>query len=128
MKKSVIIIAAAKVCPAIFTHASESPLAEYKWKNRVLILLAPADDSRLAQQKAKLNMTGEAMNERDLIILEETNPSGLLHRYFKPDAPFSAFLVGKDGETKWQSFTLFNPQIVFTKIDSMPMRADEKRK
>lgn len=111
-----------------YSENSVSPLDEYRWKNRVLVLLVPAGDSRLVEQQKKINAQAAAIKERDLKVIAESNPSGLLHRYFKPKTQFTAILVGKDGRTKWESSTVFDPQIIFDKIDAMPMRANEMRK
>ena len=127
IRKLQISMAAVFLFPVLIAEASVPPVEKYKWKNRVLVLLAPAGDSSLARQKVKLNSNAAALKERDVIILEENDPSGPLHLYFKPQARFTAILIGKDGGTKWQSATVFDPQIVFDKIDSMPMRAQEKR-
>lgn len=120
-------IFAALLSIPMLVNASASPLGEFKWKKRVLVLLAPAGDALLARQKAKLTSVEAAMEDRDLQVVEESDPSGPLHRYFKPDAPFSAFLIGKDGGTKWRSTAVFDPQVILDKVDSMPMRADEKK-
>lgn len=101
-------------------------LERYKWKNRVLVLLSTPNDDRLVEQRSRMNANAEALKERDLILLEETDPSGPLHRQFKPKTKFGLYLVGKDGGTKWQSSEVVGPQVIFDKIDSMPMRELEK--
>lgn len=105
---------------------AEAELSQLRWKNRVLILLAPSPRHPLMerQQHAFQAAKVEAV-ERDLVLRVETNPQGPLHRAFQLRSGFLAILVGKDGEEKWRSAKAFEMREVFQRIDSMPMRQSE---
>lgn len=102
-------------------------LADLKWKSRVLVLLAEsAADPRLVEQRARLEREAAGMKERDLVVLQEVT-SGPLHTRFGVRAGFAAVLIGKDGGEKWRATDNFDPQEVFALIETMPMRARERR-
>lgn len=101
-------------------------LSELKWKKRVIVLLAEANDPHFLEQRGRLEKEAGALRERDLVVVEETSP-GPLHARYDLKSGFVAILIGKDGGEKWRSTRPFEPREVFALIDTMPMRAREVR-
>jgi hypothetical protein len=62
---------------------AETDLSSFKWKNRVLVVLAPSDhDPRLREQQAIAAAAAVGFSERDLIVVAEIGIEGPLHRMF----------------------------------------------
>lgn len=120
----------------------EIELAEYKWKNRLLLVFAPDSESRFVQQQKEM-LAGEAagMRDRDLMTfyLFDGEPGRLSGRPVAPEVTgelrdqlnvpsgFSVVLVGKDGTVKMRSGDPVPADDIFSKIDAMPMRRAELR-
>jgi hypothetical protein len=77
----------------------ETDLSSFKWKNRVLVVLAPSDhDPQLREQQAIASAATAGLSERDLIVVAEIGTEGALHRMFGTRVgDFQVVLVGKDG-------------------------------
>jgi hypothetical protein len=53
----------------------------FKWKNRVLVVLAPVDtDAQLKEQRAIEAASAAGFSKRDLIMVAEIGSEGPLHR------------------------------------------------
>ncbi|HEY0793575.1 MAG TPA: DUF4174 domain-containing protein [Chthoniobacterales bacterium] len=102
-------------------------LDDYRWKKRVLVLLAPDASNRdLGQQRTACDQAPAAYEERDLIVLQETGADGPLHRRFHVPGPeFRLVLIGKDGHTALERSEPVANDDLFGLIDSMPMRREE---
>jgi len=119
-------------------------LGEYQWKNRVLLIFAPARGEPLFQTlHDSLMVRGADLADRDLVIFEvfESGPSTeggepldpetarLLRKKFQvPNGAFSVILVGKDGGVKLDRQERSSLEQIFALIDSMPMRQHEMRR
>lgn len=108
---------------------AETDLSTFKWKNRVLVLLAPSDhDPRLGEQQATATAVAAGFSERDLIVVTEIGIEGPLHRMFGTRVgDFQVVLVGKDGHSTLQWSKPVSSEVLFSVIDKMPMRRDEMR-
>ena len=108
---------------------AETDLSTFKWKNRVLVLLAPSDhDPRLGEQQATATAGAAGFSERDLIVVTEIGTEGPLHRMFATRVgDFQVVLVGKDGHSTLQWSKPVSSEVLFSVIDKMPMRRNEMR-
>jgi hypothetical protein len=119
------VVAMANACEA-------SPLDEYKWKNRLLVVVAPTGDSLAKEQRQIYETSGRGMSERSVILTEafdDSERSRQIRSQLSADGKhFEVFLVGKDGHTAFSSDHPLSADYLFGKIDAMPMRRDEMRR
>ena len=113
-------------------EAQDDPLARYRWKVRVLVVLAADPESpALAEQKRQIASLKGGAGERDLVLVQppagSAEASALRTRLGLNDEPFQAVLVGKDGNTKLRAATPITARELTATIDAMPMRQDEMR-
>jgi hypothetical protein len=115
----------------------------YKWKNRPLLVFAPAPDSRKLTRQRRV-FVGEAagFRERDIVVVSIVGgqtwtwlgggpgltADQLRSRFGVGRREFRAILVGKDGGVKISSSEPLTKQRLFSTIDAMPMRQQEMRK
>ncbi|MEM6894300.1 MAG: DUF4174 domain-containing protein [Bacteroidota bacterium] len=101
----------------------------YRWKNRLIILVAAEESSTLLkEQHEAFKKNPEALTERDLLLFEVNSSAQTLSKFsLKPNFE-GVLLVGKDGGLKFQSPFPVDPKTIFDRIDSMPMRQAEMRK
>jgi hypothetical protein len=78
--------------------SNASPLDEFHWKNRVLVVVAPAGKAAAETQRRIYESSAKGMSERSIVLTEAADDrSG-------PGSPRTAgalrsLLVGKDGHT-----------------------------
>ncbi len=117
-------------------------LQSYQWKNRLLLVFAPSENTPEYQQQMQLfsNQTAEFV-DRDLLLIElfsngtsringkPINPEDVtsIKQQFNIGDEFSVILVGKDGTAKRREMTPVEPTAIFQQIDAMPMRQREMR-
>src|SRR5215212_7859526 len=82
--------------------SQDDPLARYRWKARVLVVLAADPESPvLAEQKRQIESMKGGAGERDLVLVQppagSAQAKALRTRLSLGDEPFQAVLVGKDG-------------------------------
>ncbi len=106
---------------------ADAGLAGYKWKNRVLVILAPSDnDPQLKEQRASATASAAGFTERDLIVVTEIGVEGPIHRkYGIRQSDFQVLLIGKDGHSTLRWPKPVGSEVIFSAIDRMPMRRDE---
>ena len=119
-------------------------LANYKWKNRILIIFSDTKDNSLFQKQMQLFLEDkEGLEERDLIVFQVFEEIGImpskktisnsdteeLKKQFDfsfAENKFAVFLVGKDGGTKLKvENKILTLEKLFGTIDAMPMRQRE---
>lgn len=127
-----LLLAAVTALPFAPARAAGDPLAPYRWKNRVLVAMAPSrsDPSLVAQRRIVVDL-GAAGRERDLVLVEATDDTPLgaaLRRRFGGGTGFKVVLVGKDGSEKLAAAEPLGRAALFPLIDAMPMRRDEMRR
>jgi hypothetical protein len=128
-------------------HAMEA-LAEFRWKQRIVLVYGTEDDPRLQRQIAELTQKPEAMSDRDLLVLKVAGPTvEALHGGASAGAAilpigsaerlrqegkidgrsFQVLLIGKDGGVKLRRSDVVDPEEIIALIDSMPMRQTEQQ-
>ena len=117
---------------AVAAGAAANPLAAHRWKDRIIVILAPdAGDPRLSEQRALLDAARDGLKERDIVVLEAVgdgpDASALRRQFADGKAVFRAVLVGKDGGAKLASDRPISAERLFREIDAMPMRRLEMR-
>jgi len=132
---------------SVFTVTSSAqttePLAEHRWKHRLLIAFANASgDSRAAALRTSLAAAKCELDDRDLVIgwvlSEETSrigeaamsdeSAGVLRSGLRiQPGEFAVLLVGKDGGVKARYTSVPDLSEIFGLIDGMPMRRSEMR-
>lgn len=103
-------------------------LSDYRWKNRLVLLVGQPNDSLLNAQQQIFKPVYKQVKERDLVILQLQNTALLKDQYkIKPNFK-GVLLIGKDGGLKYKTSFTVQPQTIFTVIDGMPMRQAEMQK
>lgn len=104
-------------------------LSEFLWINRPLIVFAdtPADP-RFIQQMEYIESRLDALAERDVIVLTDTNPAakGTLRKQLRPRG-FMLVLIGKDGIKYLRKPFPWDVREITRTIDKLPMRQQEIR-
>lgn len=113
--------------------AAPDPLAGYRWKARLLVVIAPGEgDASLARQRAIFEEAARSNAERDLVLIEGVGSGeaarDLRRRFRVVERDFAAILVGKDGGEKLRSSSPLAAERLHETIDAMPMRRDEMRR
>lgn len=118
---------------AIFSAATaaaqepSNPLAEYKWVSRPLVVFADSEfDPRFVQQVAMLAEDLSALEERDVVVLTDTDPeaNGPLRQALRPN-DFTLVLINKEGKIVFRKPSPWTPREISRAIDKLPMRRDE---
>lgn len=118
-------------------------LKAYQWKNRLLLVFAPSEESSPYQiLKEQLKRQTEGIIDRDLLVFHvfEKGESRIgdvllsreqalsLRRHFSiASGRFTLILIGKDGGQKLREEVMADLAKIFSIIDSMPMRQQEIR-
>ncbi|MFC0243805.1 DUF4174 domain-containing protein [Rhodopseudomonas telluris] len=113
-------------------HSEASPLDDLRWKNRVLVVVAPAGDAAAEQQRKIYQASAAGMSERAIVLREavgDGDPARQIRSRLSADGQrFQVFLIGKDGHTALSSDKPLSADHLFAKVDAMPMRRDEMRR
>ncbi|AWN45465.1 hypothetical protein DK419_03320 [Methylobacterium terrae] len=129
MLPSSLLAGALLVAASVPALAAGSDLDRYRWKSRVLVIAADADDPRAAAQGRIAEAAAPGMRERDLVVVraigEGREAASLRRRLGLPATGFRAVLVGKDGGAKLTAAEPIPAERLFSTIDAMPMRQDE---
>lgn len=131
------------VAVAVAPAAGALDLSSYRWQHRLLVLAAPsAEDTALARQRESLARRADAVDDRDLVVIElyargggrlgeralsEAEAAGLRERLRLATGDRALLLIGKDGGVKRRAPLDTELRGVFEQIDAMPMRRDEMR-
>ena len=106
---------------------------DYRWKNRLILLFAPAgSDTALQQQVAVLTEKKGEVTDRDLLYFQihPDSPEAvkLFRGYEVARDGFTLLLIGKDGGVKLRSRKVVPFMKIADLIDGMPMRRAEMRR
>lgn len=107
--------------------AFDGPLAQYLWQKRPIIVFADtALDPNFTEQLLMLEREKEDMDDRDVVILTDTDPTVLseLRKLYRPRG-FQLLLIGKDGQVKLRKPFPWTARELSRAIDKMPMRRQE---
>ncbi len=116
-------------------------LANYRWKNRLLLVFAPSKQNSAYQAQMQLfdQQEGHFIN-RDLMLVEvftvgescangeslDNKSAAQLREHFKVgNDEFCAILIGKDGGEKRRDTVPVQLETITSQIDTMPMRQQE---
>ncbi|TVP62509.1 MAG: DUF4174 domain-containing protein [Nodularia sp. (in: Bacteria)] len=118
-----------------------SNLNSYQWKNRLLLVFAPSENSADYQRQMQLLKGQEAgFPERDLLLIEvftkgssraagktidEADVARIRRQFNIDPQEFQTVLVGKDGRSKRRDQNPVQAEVIFQEIDAMPMRQRE---
>ena len=110
--------------------AAEADLDALKWIARPIVVFAdtPADP-RFVEQMRLLQARPEALAERDVVVIIDTDPSARseLRTKLRPRG-FQMTLIGKDGGIKLRKPAPWDVREITRAIDKMPLRQDEIRR
>lgn len=118
--------------PAISYTQSEL-FPEYKWKNRLVILLYDTEDNiEFKSQNIIIKRNEDGYLERDIKVLSFKHHDPIAVRLRAenslPSKGFVFVLIGKDGYPKLIKERRVMPKALFALIDAMPMRRAEIEK
>ena len=109
-----------------------SPADQYLWKNRLLVVSAPAGDVAAREQRQIYEAASKGMSERQIVLVDVLDDSErskqICSRVSADGRRFQVYLLGKDGHTALSSEKPLTSDFMFTKVDAMPMRRDEMRR
>lgn len=125
-----------------YSAAAPFSLRQYRWKKRVLVLSAAADDEQFRNQQKALALSIDEFEDRDLLLVtlldEEQSTAGTREldpaevtatreALGIPPGLFALRLIGKDGSVKLSSESATPMEDIYALIDTMPMRRAEQR-
>lgn len=109
--------------------ASANPLEEYLWLKRPVVVFADTpEDPRFIRQMELFADDPDALAERDIVVLTDTDASELsdLRKALRPRG-FQLTVIGKDGEVKLRKPGPWTVRELSRSIDKMPLRQQEIR-
>ena len=107
----------------------ESNLNDFLWEKRPIVVFADTErDPAFIRQLELLEDRKEALAERDVVILTDTDPEAMseLREELRPRG-FMLVLIGKDGGVKLRKPFPWSVRELSRSIDKMPMRQQELR-
>lgn len=113
----------------LFSPADMADLSEFRWKNRpVLVFADSADDPAFIEQLELMRARPNALIERDVIVLTDTDPAARspLRLKMRPRG-FMLVLVDKDGNIELRKPFPWNVREITRSIDKMSIRQREIR-
>ena len=141
MWKATVINSLASIFLMLALAANASPLSDYRWQQRPLLIFSPdADDVRLHETMQGLSTRQCELSDRlmNIIVILGTGQSTqyvqpllpqhavqLRKRFGLSSSDFAVLLIGKDGHEKYRAQSAPELSQIFALVDSMPMRIDE---
>ena len=110
-----------------FDVEKNTSLDVYLWKKRPVIIFSNSpEDVNFKLQVKMLKENLKAINERDIIILVDSDPNKktYLRKKLRPRG-FTLVLIGKDGEVKLRKPFPWKTREISSIIDKMPIRKQE---
>lgn len=107
----------------------ELNLKDFLWEKRPVVVFADTErDPAFIRQLELLDARKEALAERDVVILTDTDPEAMseLREQLRPRG-FMLVLIGKDGGVKLRKPFPWSVRELSRSIDKMPMRQQEIR-
>lgn len=111
----------------VFPAEIVEDLSDFVWQKRPIVVFADtAEDPNFIRQLDLLKARRADLEERDVIVLTDTNPSeaSALRRKLRPRG-FALVLVGKDGSVKLRKPKPWSVRELSRVIDKMPLRQQE---
>lgn len=113
----------------VFSQANESDLNQFVWKKRPIVVFADSDaDPRFAEQIELLMALPHELEERDVVVLTDTDPNAKspLRLKLRPRG-FMLAIIGLDGKIKLRKPFPWDVREISRSIDKMPLRKRELR-
>jgi hypothetical protein len=113
----------------VFSQTSETDLNQFIWKKRPIVVFANSDaDPRYTEQIELLLAKLHDLEERDVVVLTDTDPSAKsqLRLKLRPRG-FMLAIIGKDGGVKLRKPFPWDVREITRSIDKMPLRKRELR-
>lgn len=114
---------------SLFLAADMEDLSQFQWKKRPVLVFADSDqDPAYIEQLELLRSRVDALQERDVVVLTDTDPAArsALRLKMRPRG-FMLVLVGKDGGVKLRKPFPWDVREITRSIDKMPVRQREIR-
>lgn len=116
--------------PALCANAqTPADLSAYLWTKRPVVVFADsAADPRYIQQIDMLSRLPEDLDDRDVVVLTDTDPAARspLRQKLRPRG-FMLVLIGKDGVIYLRKPMPWDVREISRSIDKMPLRQEEMR-
>ena len=116
--------------PTRIFDAKDVELADVIWAARPLVIFADSPLDPIFAQQMKLLRAGQAIvQDRDMIIIVDTDPSAktIIRETLHPKG-FNWALIGKDGMVKLRKPFAWDMRELSRVIDKMPIRQQEMSK
>lgn len=138
MNVMIFLLLTLNVCQSFLFEQKSDPLAQYQWKNRLIII--NTNSEKALEQLKVFEQAKEQLIERDLILIQlsgnevyvndrqTTLHAHDIRRNLAIGEKFECLLIGKDGGVKSRSTEVKDPAYFFSLIDQMPMRQSEIKK
>lgn len=113
----------------IIRPAGDAALGDFHWISRPLVVLADnAADPRYVQQMQLIRQRLEALAERDVVVITDTDPAARspIRMALRPRG-FMLTLVAKDGTILFRKPTPWDVREISRSIDKQPLRQQEVR-
>jgi len=115
--------------PAQTFEAYDTSLAEFEWLARPVVVFADSPADPRFQQQLGLLLDGmDALVERDVVVLIDTDPDqqSEIRLQLRPRG-FMLVIMGKDGQVELRKPLPWNVREITRSIDKMPLRQEEIR-
>ncbi|NOD34659.1 MULTISPECIES: DUF4174 domain-containing protein [unclassified Ruegeria] len=109
--------------------AGDSELSDFLWVNRPIVVFADTPADPRFQQQIDMLLDGEqAMRDRDVVVLTDTDPSAKspIRAQLRPRG-FQMVFVDKDGVVKLRKPSPWSVREIGRSIDKTPLREREIR-
>jgi hypothetical protein len=113
----------------VFSQDADADLKQFVWKKRPIVVFADSDaDPRYAEQIELLMANLPTLEERDVVVLTDTDPSArsALRLKLRPRG-FMLVIIGLDGDVKLLKPFPWDVREISRSIDKMPLRKRELR-
>lgn len=111
----------------IILQGTETTLAEWLWIKRPVVVFAdnPADP-RFQEQIALLTQRYAALEERDVVVIADSDPAAqsAVRRALRPRG-FALVVMAKDGSIVTRKPRPWSVREITRQIDKLPLRQDE---
>ncbi|RBI86686.1 hypothetical protein DRV85_04465 [Rhodosalinus halophilus] len=114
---------------SIIRDGTDATLEEFLWVARPVVVFADSPaDPRFVQQMEAIRARQEALAERDVVVLTDTDPSARseLRRELRPRG-FMLAIIGKDGTLIVRKPLPWDVREITRSIDKQPLRQQEIR-
>jgi len=109
--------------------SDEKALEPFRWVARPVVVFADsANDPRFRQQMDLLMERPDALLERDVVVITDTDPSANspVRQKLRPRG-FMLAVIGKDGQVELRKPSPWDVREITRAIDKMPLRQQEIR-